>query len=418
MLTLSYRRALLPLFLVIFIDSFGFGLVIPVMAHLLIEPNHPFFPNLSPAAINILFTAVIALSPLAMLISHPVIGSCSDKWGRKITIAACLMASVIGFLLPLLGVRFHLFSLIVLGRFIAGFGAGSQPIAQAAVIDASKQNHKTFNLSLIAFAMTLAMILGPLLGGILSDPKWNPHFDNATPFAFAFLLSLINLFLLWRWFQEPHDKTQGDHVSWHDIAKTITKLAETGVVRRLLTVFFLYEFAWSLYFQSIPLWLMERYQLSASTLSWFLTGIGFWMSLGLTLILKMLMPAFSTVTLILYSLLIAGLAVFFSALFSIISLQWITAILIAIATGIAYPCLLSLLSDKTNQLKQGWIMGTASALLAGSWLISGLLSSLLYNLHATLPLYLAFAGYGVAAVLFKKANLLPPLTKGSRAPQL
>jgi MFS transporter, DHA1 family, tetracycline resistance protein len=409
MLTLSYQRALLPLFLVIFIDSFGFGLVIPVMAHLLIEPNHLFFPDLSPASVNIVFTAVIALSPLAMLISHPAIGTCSDKWGRKITIGVCLIASAMGFLLPLLGIRFHLFSLIVAGRFIAGFGAGSQPIAQAAVIDASKPHHKTLHLSLIAFAMTLAMVLGPMLGGILSDPEWNSHFDNTTPFIFAFLLSLVNLFLLKRWFHETHNNAKNDHVSWRDIAKTLTKLGETAAVRRLLFVFFLYEFAWSLYFQSIPLWLMERYQLSATTLSWFLTATGFWMSLGLTLILKVLMRTFSLRTLILYNLLIAGLAVFFSSLFSIISLQWIMAIPIAIATGMIYPCLLTLLSDKSSHMKQGWVMGTASALLAGSWLISGLIASLLYNLHATLPLYFAFAAYSVAALLFSRK---PAFTKG------
>lgn len=402
---MHHSRRLLALFLVIFIDSFGFGLVIPIMAHLLIEPNHVFFPGTSDTVRNIIFTSTVALSPLASFISHPAIGAWSDKWGRKKTMAVCLIGASVGFLLPLIGIATHCFSLIIVGRLVNGFASGSQPIAQAAVIDLSQQ-HKTKSLGLVAFAMTLAMVLGPLLGGILSDPNIVSWFNNTTPFALAFLLSLFNLVLLTRYVQETHQTSQNDYISWKDIINTLVQISRTGNIRSILIAFFCYEFAWSLYFQSAPLWLLGQYQLNVTQLALFLSAIGIWMSLGLTVILGKLIRYFSANTLFLSMLILATVAVLVMCIVPIITTQWLAVIPLAIATGIAYPCMLTELSNQTPTVKQGWIMGVASAFLSGSWLVSGMLASLFYNLHPQLPLQLCWIGYAVAACWLWRSNRL------------
>lgn len=398
-----HSRRLFALFLVIFIDSFGFGLVIPIMAHLLIEPNHPFFPDTSAAIRNVIFTTTIALLPLAKLFSHPAIGACSDKWGRKSTMSICLIGSSIGFLLLFIGIVLHWFSLIIIGRLINGFAAGSQPIAQAAVIDCCEQHHKTKRLGIVAFAMTLAMVLGPLLGGLLSDPTILPWFNNTTPFVLAFGLSILNLWLLWRYFEETHQVKQHDHIRWRHIFQTIHQISHMGNIRFILVAFFFYEFAWSLYFQSAPLWLIGQYQLNVTQLAIFLAVIGFWMSLGLTVILSRLVRYFRATTLFLSALTLASSAVLIMCVLPTMTTQWLAIIPLAIATGIAYPCMLTTLSNQTPNMKQGWIMGVASALLAGSWLLSGVLASLFYNFNAHLPLQLTFAGYAIAACLLWRA---------------
>ncbi len=398
-------RHLLALFLVIFIDSFGFGLVIPIMAHLLIEPNHPFFPEASHAMRNVIFTMTVALLPLAKFISHSAIGAWSDKWGRKTTMSVCLLGACIGFLLPLIGIIYHWFSLIVIGRLINGFASGSQPIAQAAVTDLCQPHNRTKNLGLVAFAMTLAMVLGPLLGGILSDPHIISWFNNTTPFMLAFGLSIFNLWLLQRYVQETHQVNQQDHIGWRNILRTLTQISRAGNIRIILCAFFCYEFGWSLYFQSSPLWLIQQYHLSVTELAFFLSAIGIWMSLGLTVILAKLVRHFSATKLFIYALALASASVFAMCILPMRSTQWVAIIPLAIATGIAYPCMLTELSNQTPHVKQGGIMGIASAFLSGSWLVSGVLASLLYNLHPQLPIQLSFIGYAMAAcILWRSAK--------------
>ena len=247
----------------------------------------------------------------------------------------------------------------------------------------ANHDNRTKNLGLVAFAMTLAMVLGPLLGGILSDPHIISWFNNTTPFMLAFGLSIFNLWLLQRYVQETHQVNQQDHIGWRNILRTLTQISRAGNIRIILCAFFCYEFGWSLYFQSSPLWLIQQYHLSVTELAFFLSAIGIWMSLGLTVILAKLVRHFSATKLFIYALALASASVFAMCILPMRSTQWVAIIPLAIATGIAYPCMLTELSNQTPHVKQGGIMGIASAFLSGSWLVSGVLASLLYNLPPT-----------------------------------
>ena len=164
---------LIPLFLVIFIDTFGYFLVMPVILKLFIQTHSALLPtNTSVSVRHRLYGITLGLSPLAFITLSPFIGRLSDRFGRKRVIAGCLYASLAGFALPIAGITYRHISLIMLGRFIAGAGTTSQPVAQAAITDFSNGKQRAFNLSLIGFSMTLAMVAGPLAGSYLSDSNW------------------------------------------------------------------------------------------------------------------------------------------------------------------------------------------------------------------------------------------------------
>jgi len=135
---------LIPLFLVIFIDSLGYFLVIPVLLHLFICGEYGLIPSTTSLATrNLLYGLTVTLSPLGFLLTAPIIGNVSDKYGRKKTIFWCLVGSFVGFILPIFGILKGSLTLLFLGRFIAGISSGSQPVAQAAIADftAGKQKH-------------------------------------------------------------------------------------------------------------------------------------------------------------------------------------------------------------------------------------------------------------------------------------
>ncbi len=165
-------KRLIPLFLLIFIDSLAYFIVIPALLRLYFNSDHSILPaNTSMIVRNMLYSATVALSSLAFIISSPIVGKLSDRFGRRITLFYALLAAFFGFLLPIIGILTGHLSLVLIGRFIAGASTSSQPVAQAAVSDFTTGKTKAFYFSLIAVAMTLAMVIGPIAGGYLSDPK-------------------------------------------------------------------------------------------------------------------------------------------------------------------------------------------------------------------------------------------------------
>jgi len=390
-------RKLLPLLLLIFIDSFSYFIVIPVLLQLFFNHQYHLIPDASSLRQRELLTGfVIGLSSLATLISAPLIGHFSDQYGRKKTLGVCLFLVCLGFLLPILGILSQQVLLIIFGRFLTGLGSASQAIAQAAVSDIYKSRKKSQALSLIALMMTLPIILGPLAGGYLSDPKILFWFDIKTPYLFALLLSLFNFLLLILFFKETlknsfikknqkqaQKQAKNTHLTltifnlfWQ--LKTSIKLYSIGL---LLFLFFSLELGWSSYYQTIPLYLSQSFFYSAQKISLFYTYMGLLISLGLILIYPILIRFFPIKKIMQTSWVLVIFTLFLNLILSYYfknpEIQWVLSPIISIFTGMAYVSLVSLISDKVPENQQGWIMGYLSTLLFFAWMLTGFMSGVL-----------------------------------------
>src|SRR5438105_1114250 len=158
-----------PLFLVLFIDSMGLGLVFPILNALVIDPHANFISaSFSANARNLLFGFTISIYMFCWFFGAAFLGDLSDQIGRKKSLMICLLGACFGYLFSALAVVVNSYLLLIIGRIIAGFTAGSQSIAQAAIVDISLPEHKARNLGLILFFASLGFIVGPMIGGILS----------------------------------------------------------------------------------------------------------------------------------------------------------------------------------------------------------------------------------------------------------
>ncbi len=387
----SAKGRLIPLFLVIFIDSVAYFLVIPVFLRLFLHGNYHLIPDSLPLSMrNLLYGITVTLLPLAFLLTAPLIGHFSDKHGRRFTILLCLITSFVGFILPVFGIFSGSLVLVLIGRFITGAASSSQPVAQAAIADFTQGKQKAFYLSLIGFAMTLAMVLGSIGGGYLSDEKLVHWFNVMTPYWVGVILSILNIILLLVFYRQFPKEQQRTHViSTREVIKILFEIILRSNVSRLLFVFFLLEFAWSQYFQVIFLYLSERYHYSPTLVSLYIGYIGFWMSLGLTLIYRIAVHYLSIEKIISISMPLLLLGFIGCTVFSGTTAQWLFVILIAMFTGMAYASLLALISNQAHPQHQGWIMGVASTLLASAWMITAFLSGWLINIYFQLPFMLA-----------------------------
>ena len=389
------RGQLLPLLFIIFIDTVGYFIVMPVILRLFMPGSDSLLPtHTTMMTRDLLYSLTLMLSPLAFITCSPLIGHFSDRYGRKKALTYALIAACIGFLLPIIGIIKKTVCLIFIGRFIAGMSSSSQPVAQAGVTDFTTGKIRAFYLSLIGFAMTLGMVIGPLSGSYLSDHTLISWFNVTTPYAFALLLSLINVVMMLVLYKNTQQKPA-------EKPTLSLKLLSKDHIWLLMLSFLFLEIAWSQYYQASFLTMTQHFHYSMNKMSLFAAYIGLWMCLGLTVIYSKLLKHFSTETIAKLSLLTASIALLICNIPNT-SLQWLMMIPTAIAFGTGYPSLLSIMSHRTHATHQGYILGCASTVLGIAWMITGLLSGPLSHLGFFWPTVLSTAAMITAYLLCQR----------------
>lgn len=394
------QRSLLPLLLLIFLDSFGYFLVIPVLLRLIYQPEFGLLPNATLAQQNLVMGITVALGFVAMIIAAPYVGKCSDKFGRKKTFLVCLIISLLGFLIPILGILKKSMSLIIFGRFLAGVGSASQPVAQAAVADIAQGKQKALYLSFIAFAMTVALLLGPLAGGYLSDASLASWFTPSTPYWIGVLVVVGNIILLQVLFTETASlKENQQELSLVEIVFGIVPAIKRYKIGKLLLAMFLLEFGWSQYYNSIMQFLLQKFHYTTTQASNFTSYLGLLMCIGLLILYPILIRFFTIKNSLKVGVVLVTLGLLGCAFTPIVLWQWIFVMPVAIFVGISYVGILALLSDKVDSQMQGWIMGYAMTALAMAWFITSFISGWLLNINLTLPIIVATGALLITSML-------------------
>ncbi len=148
------RASLLVLFLTVFIDLIGFGMVIPFLSFYAREYG----------ASGVAVGAVVGVYSIMQFFFAPVWGRLSDRVGRRPVLLVSLTASTAGYLLFAFT---HSLSVLFLSRVIAGIGGANIGTAQAYIADSTSPENRAKGMGLIGAAFGLGFILGPPLSGIL-----------------------------------------------------------------------------------------------------------------------------------------------------------------------------------------------------------------------------------------------------------
>jgi DHA1 family tetracycline resistance protein-like MFS transporter len=153
-------KALLTLFLIVFIDLLGFGIIIPIF---------PFVAERMGADPWLITFGGAGVYALAQVISTPIWGRLSDAVGRRPVLMVSMVGSVVGYLwLGLAGTL----SMLILARVISGLMSGNISAAFAYVADVTAPADRAKGLGMIGAAFGLGFMFGPMIGGLLGgdDP--------------------------------------------------------------------------------------------------------------------------------------------------------------------------------------------------------------------------------------------------------
>lgn len=381
-----------PLLLVLFIDGMGLSLVVPVLNALMFDPHSQFFSGaiFSPGMHNFIYGLIIGIFMLCWFFGAALLGDLSDTIGRKKALTICLLGAGFSYLISAIAVIFHSITLLLVGRVIAGLTSGSQPIAQAAIVDLSDDEHKARNIGFILMSLSLGFIFGPLFGGILSDNRLVSWFDFSTPFYFAAFISFSNTILLYFLFTESFvAKTNKISLRFYQAIEVFISAFKDQTVKKLSVIFFIYIFGWSSFYSFISVFLIKLYAFTPTQISFFMAVMGMGFCLGTGIVVQYLIKRFLMTQIFKYT---TFLSAFFTLLIAMVEQAWVSWIFVAplaCCVAVSYSVILTMFSDAVDPSRQGWVMGITGSIMALVWAVNGVVVGVIAAWSTSLPIFIA-----------------------------
>jgi multidrug resistance protein len=346
--------ALILIFLTVFIDLLGFGLLIPILPAFGLKVL-----NIDEASIGI----VISAYSFIQFIFNPIFGRISDKRGRKPVIIFCLFLNAIGYLLFSIT---NSFILLLLSRVVAGIGGSSISVAQAYIADVTTPENRSKGMGIIGSAFGLGFVFGPLLGGILSE--FGYAVVGYVSAGFSFLAFVLTSFLL------PESlKTKNESEEVSPVSKRTWKLIDVQSFKivfkkpdlaLLISLFFVLTFSFANIYGTFALLGIQVYHFTDKQ-NGFMFGI-----IGLTsaivqgtLIGQVNKFLTKKKIFIISSFLISLNLALIPYAGNFLGLA-IVGFFLSIGTGLFQPTILSLISEVTSEKEQGVTLGINQSMSA------------------------------------------------------
>jgi DHA1 family tetracycline resistance protein-like MFS transporter len=259
----------LPYALVVFFGYVGFSLPLPMLPEMFLDKDVGILPsNYSREWKTILLGIVMSAYPCGQLIGAPILGKCSDLWGRKKVILLSLIGSMIGYICAAFATQFSNIYMIFLGLLFCGLCEGNVAIAQSVVADLvppEEGNKKISHFGWINLFTCFAFIIGPIIGGQLSDSSLISWFTFSTPFWAASIMTLIGIFVILRFSTETRKKQIKETKGYFQGFREGLKLKP---LRRVYLINFFLALGYFSYFRFFPVYTENAFSFNSALLGY------------------------------------------------------------------------------------------------------------------------------------------------------
>ena len=343
------QKSALPLiFLTVFIDLLGFGILIPILPAFAERVLH-----IDETAIGI----IIASYSFVQFLFNPILGRISDKHGRKPVIVVCLFINAIGYVIFAFTSSF---AVLLLSRIVGGVGGSSVSVAQAYIADVTTKETRSKGMGVIGAAFGLGFVFGPMIGGLLSSYGYTVTGLGSASFSLlAFIVTIILL-------PESNQNKQVDAVISKKLInfEAYKKVFSNPALAILISLFFVLTFSFANIYGTFALLGIQVYGFTDLQNGYILGILGLTSAAvqgGLIGHLDKLLGK-KKILIIGSFFMMVGLAIMpYAGNFLKLAIDCVA---LSIGTGIFQPTVLSLISQNASDEEQGLTFGVNQSMSA------------------------------------------------------
>jgi MFS family permease len=381
---LPQRVSLLPVFLIVLVDVFGMTLVIPLLA-IYAESLH---------ATPLQATLLVSVFAACQLVSGPIIGHLSDRFGRKPMLLISQVGTFIGFLVM---ARASVLWMLYVARVLDGSTAGNLSLAQAYIADHTEPSQRAKSFGLIGIAFGIGFFIGPSLTGFLSAA-----YGLNAPIYLAACMSALSILctatLLKGGTQSHHAFDDRDAV-FH--LRTYTKFFSRPGMRERLLQFLFFITSFSFFISGFALFAERRFThdghpFGPREIGYVFGYVGF---LGIILqggLIGRLVKRFGEPGLVAMGFVALAVGYFGLGVATSVVVLMLMGTLAAFGNGVIRPALTALITHRAERQEQGVVLGITQALMSMASIVSPVIGGLLIQ-HQMLTAW-AWVAAGLAAV--------------------
>jgi multidrug resistance protein len=332
---------------------------------------------------------LVSAYTVAQLLSAPMWGRFSDRYGRRPALVVALSASAVAYVI--FGYSTSLLVLF-LSRVVQGAGGGTVGVIQAYVADVARPEDRAKSLGWLSAATNAGVALGPVLG------SWMQGLGREAPGLLAAALCVINILFIWRYLRESREVTPtvtGSHRaptprrrSGQAVVRVLTHPGEP--VSRLITIYAIAIGAFQGVTSILALFLAVRYGVTERTIGYFFMYIGVISVVARAAILGKLVDRLGEARLSRLGLALMALGLAALPLTTgYVSLAAAVA-LMPLGTAFTFPCVTAMLSRVISKEERGLYMGVQQTFGGASRAVFPIVAGLAYDhLGVGVPFFIA-----------------------------
>ncbi|WP_233593703.1 MFS transporter [Legionella qingyii] len=398
------RKQLWIILLIVLISFIGSSIAYPILPPLFLHSSDQLIisPQWSENSRRILLGLTLAIFPLGQFIGSPILGRSSDLYGRKKILIISLLGSTLGYLLTVISFWTNCFWLLLFSRFLTGFMEGTFAVARAFASELTTIN-KFVSFGRINSMAGIGYIIGPIIGGLLSNSQAVLWFSWSFPFTVAAVASITTLGLAWWKLPEHKILRQPEKesiLSKLNIIRQFKLLFQNHPhLIHLLIISTLFTFAVDIFYEFGPVYLAGKWSMSPGMIAGYNAVLSAALALGASWLpqhLSKRMPIHKIIILAMVAttLIFAAMVAFQSPSIMILLFGLIGFSITSVTTTMTIH-----ISNRSHTAIQGEVMGAQLSLRTLGDAIICFIGGLLIVVSIILPIILCCITALIASIL-------------------
>ena len=354
-------RALLPLYLVIFVGFCGYSLMITLFVPMLMGSNGFLAADATTGQRSLVLGILLAIYPLGQFLGSPVLGALSDRYGRKPVLTVSLCIAVAAYVLISLGIELRSLALVGIGCLIGGLAESNIAIAQSAISDVAGPDERPRLFAWIYSCCSLGYIAGPVIGGQLAVLLgWSAPFWLTVP--------LLGATLVWIGisFRETHPPEKDKRFDAFAALTNLGTVFTDRPIRRLYLINFLIYLGLFGYFRMVLVYMVDHWHTTVDQTTLIYSGLALISAVASFGLMAPLTRQFGLNRLAVASAILAGVTMISITFPAQLGSIWITGGLTTLIGTLALAACPTVLSNAVSAERQGRVMGNNQALQVGA----------------------------------------------------